>query len=65
VENKTQKIWQNRKRQEEVHKRINKEPGALSQKLNIPEEEENIPLSLLTRIKKAKIGTTNTNPTKK
>lgn len=37
--------------------------GALSRQLGIP-EEKNIPLSLLSRIKKAKIGTTVTNPTK-
>jgi hypothetical protein len=41
-----------------------KKRGALSRQLGIP-EEENIPMALLSRIKKAKIGTTITNPTTK
>lgn len=36
--------------------------GALSKQLDIP-VNENIPMSLLTRIKNAKIGQTVTNPT--
>lgn len=38
--------------------------GALSRQLGIP-EKENIPISLLTRIKGAKIGSKIRNPTKK
>jgi hypothetical protein len=37
--------------------------GALSKQLGIP-EEKNIPVTLLERIRKAKIGTTIKNPTK-
>jgi len=37
--------------------------GALSHDLNIP-ESENIPVGLLKKIKKSKVGATITNPTK-
>lgn len=43
--------------------KIDMKKGALSRQLEIP-KEENIPISLLAKIKKAKIGTTITNPTK-
>ena len=46
-----------------IHKAV-KKPGSLSRQLNIP-EEQNIPKSLLQRIKSAKIGKTIKNPTKK
>lgn len=52
--NKKQKYW---------IPKIDMKKGALSRQLGIP-EEENIPISLLAKIKKAKIGTTITNPTK-
>ena len=38
--------------------------GSLSRQLGIP-EEENIPVALLRKIAKAKIGSTIENPTKK
>jgi len=41
-----------------------KRPGALSRALNIP-IEENIPITLLRKIQKAKVGDIITNPTKK
>ena len=41
-----------------------KKPGALSRQLGIP-EEENIPKTLLQKIKNAEIGETIKNPTKK
>jgi len=41
-----------------------KKPGALSKQLGIPEEED-IPVSLLKKIKNAEIGEVITNPTKK
>ena len=41
-----------------------KKPGALSRQLGIP-EEENIPVTLLKKIRDAEIGETITNPTKK
>lgn len=41
-----------------------KREGALSRQLGIP-EEENIPVTLLRKIRDAEIGTTITNPTKK
>lgn len=44
--------------------KIDMKKGALSRQLGIP-EEENIPISLLGKIKTAKIGTTVKNPTKK
>jgi len=40
-----------------------KKPGALSRQLGIP-IEENIPVTLLRAIAKARIGTTIKNPTK-
>ena len=40
-----------------------KRKGALSRQLGIP-EEENIPITLLEKIRKAEIGTTIKNPTK-
>jgi len=40
-----------------------KKPGALSRQLGIP-IKKNIPISLLKKIRNAKIGSTITNPTK-
>lgn len=40
-----------------------KKKGGLSRQLGIP-EKENIPVTLLKRVKQAKTGTTITNPTK-
>ena len=51
-----------------VRKRVrflaNIKQGALSQELGIP-EEQNIPVTLLRRVKNAKAGTTVKNPTTK
>lgn len=44
-------------------KKAIKKPGALSRQLNIP-IKENIPMSLLNKIIKAKAGDTIINPTK-
>lgn len=41
-----------------------KRPGALSKALGIP-EKENIPITLLRKIQKAKVGDIIINPTKK
>jgi len=41
----------------------NMKKGALSRQLGIP-EKENIPVTLLKKIKNAKVGSTITNPTK-
>jgi len=55
-------------KQKDKKKRVgflaNIKPGALSQELGIP-EEQNIPVTLLTKIKNAKPGTRIKNPTAK
>lgn len=43
--------------------KIKMKKGALSKQLGIP-EEDNIPITLLNKIIKAKVGDTITNPTK-
>jgi hypothetical protein len=57
------KAWRSRKRKGKkwIQKAIKKK-GALSRQLDIP-EEQNIPISLLGKIKKAKIGSVVKNPT--
>lgn len=44
-------------------KKVRIKTGALSRQLGIP-EKDNIPFTLLEKIKKAEIGTTIKNPTK-
>ena len=51
-----------RKKRKWIRKAI-KRPGALSKQLDIP-EEKNIPVTLLKKIKAAKVGDTVKNPTK-
>jgi len=51
-----------RRRRYWIQKAI-KKPGALSRQLGIP-IKKNIPISLLKKIRNAKIGSTITNPTK-
>ena len=58
------KAWRTRKRKKGklwIKGAIGKK-GALSRQLRIP-EEQNIPVSLLSKIKTAKIGSTVKNPT--
>jgi len=59
------KAWRSRKRKGKGKKWIQKaikRKGALSRQLGIP-EEQNIPVSLLSEIKKAPIGSVVKNPT--
>lgn len=51
-----------RRRRYWIQKAI-KKPGALSRQLGIP-VQKNIPISLLKKIRSAKVGSTITNPTK-
>ncbi len=56
-------IYNKRKGKKRWIRKAVKKKGGLSRQLNIP-EKENIPVSLLKKIRNAKIGTTITNPTK-